>query len=199
MKNIFLFIFLICAILVGSGFIERIFDYEVYVLGLHIGLFSLGTYLLWKGTIRKTLKSLNVPGNLKENIGYIVVGLLGIFIIAIILGLLLNYFGFNDQYKVVEIAKTFSIYMILMGVIVAPISEEVLFRGFLTNKYGIIVSSLIFSGFHLAYGSITEMIGAFMIGMILAIIFKQSKSLTPCILIHILYNLFSLYMIWSIL
>ena len=70
----------------------------------------------------------------------------------------------------------------------APVTEELFFRGLLTSRFGILVSSAVFGLMHFAYGSMVEVVGAFLIGIVLAATFKQSKSITPCILAHMAYN-----------
>lgn len=81
---------------------------------------------------------------------------------------------------------------LIAGVIVVPITEEIIFRGFvlgrLREKYGvihaIIVSSLIFAVFHLD----KSFIGSFAHGVIFAILAVRFSSLYAPMLVHGLYN-----------
>jgi membrane protease YdiL (CAAX protease family) len=76
-------------------------------------------------------------------------------------------------------------------VIIAPICEEILFRGYLLGRLsykfgvrkGIIFSSIIFGVLH-----ITNMFGAAMFGVILCVLYLKSNSLITSIIVHASYN-----------
>ena len=80
------------------------------------------------------------------------------------------------------------LYLYLFTFIVAPFDEETLFRGFLVPRIGIIGSSLIFAILHFGYGSISELIAAFIFGLIAGYAFKKTRSLYVSILGHALVN-----------
>ena len=73
--------------------------------------------------------------------------------------------------------------------VVTPLTEEVLFRGFvfsgLTPRLGVVkamvVSAAIFSAFHLTLG---VLIPVFVTGLLLALVYRKTGSLWPCILAH---------------
>lgn len=79
--------------------------------------------------------------------------------------------------------------------LVAPIFEEIVFRGIILDgllikyspKKAIIISALIFGVIH---GNFDQGVNAFLIGIILGIIYFKTKSLLPGILIHFLNNTF---------
>ncbi len=79
---------------------------------------------------------------------------------------------------------------VILIAIIAPIVEEILFRGFLLNrwcqKYGtgkaVFFSSLIFAGFHF------DIIGGFVFGAVLSLIYLRTKTLVGPILVHISNN-----------
>lgn len=83
--------------------------------------------------------------------------------------------------------------------ILGPILEELLFRGAITKvllkKYNpltaILVSGLIFGIFHV---NPAQVVGAILIGFVLAWIYYRTHSLIPCILIHIMNNSLSVYL-----
>ena len=82
----------------------------------------------------------------------------------------------------------FLIYVCLLG----PILEEIIFRGFILKsmqKYGnltaIIVSSILFSMFHL---NLVQFINPVLMGIVLAFIAIKSKSIVPSIIVHIFNN-----------
>lgn len=87
---------------------------------------------------------------------------------------------------------------ILCVSVLGPILEELLFRGAITKilleKYSpvkaILISGLIFGIFHI---NPVQVVGAIIMGVVLAWIYYKTKSLVPCILIHILNNSLSVY------
>lgn len=92
---------------------------------------------------------------------------------------------------------------VILQVAVVATSEELMFRGVLLERFGIIISSLLFAIWHIAaYSlkfydvstiSITTLIPffvAFMMGVILATIVRQKKfGLPSSIAVHASYNL----------
>lgn len=83
--------------------------------------------------------------------------------------------------------------------LLGPILEELLFRGAITKvlleKYSpfkaIVISGLIFGIFHL---NPAQIVGAGLIGFVLAWVYYRTRSLIPCILIHIINNSLSVYL-----
>ncbi|MEK6942292.1 MAG: CPBP family intramembrane glutamic endopeptidase [archaeon] len=73
--------------------------------------------------------------------------------------------------------------------VVRVAAEEVFFRGFLVKKLGIAGSSVVFGLAHFFYGSVAEVIGAMILGAILAVAFNENKSIYPNIAAHFFYNL----------
>lgn len=88
---------------------------------------------------------------------------------------------------------------ILAIAITGPILEEVLFRGAITKALlqqytptkAILISALIFGVFHI---NPAQILPAFLIGILLAWIYYTTKSLIPCILMHIVNNALSVYL-----
>ncbi|MGC9123163.1 MAG: CPBP family intramembrane glutamic endopeptidase [Thermoplasmata archaeon] len=85
--------------------------------------------------------------------------------------------------------KLFSIFV----AIVAGIIEETIFRGYIINyfkskgSYSIIISSLIFSVFHITW-NVFGMLGTFIIGLIFGYIYFKWNSLLPDIISHALLD-----------
>lgn len=83
--------------------------------------------------------------------------------------------------------------------LLGPILEELLFRGAITKVLlerfsplkAILISGLIFGVFHL---NPAQVVGASFIGFLLAWIYYRTRSLIPCILIHIINNSLSVYL-----
>jgi hypothetical protein len=191
MKRLFL-VLLAVSILSFAVFLLFLGESYLYDASIHLGMFSLAMYFLWQKDLRTTMQSMGFPGSLKNNVLYTVGGLLVIFALLLVLGMAAFFFGFNDQAKVTQKISGLPLYVLAMAVVFAPFSEELLFRAFMVPRIGVVFSSLVFGSLHLAYGSVLEVIGVALVGVVLALVFRLSKSITPCILIHLIYNLLSI-------
>lgn len=87
--------------------------------------------------------------------------------------------------------------MIINLLVLAPISEELSFRGIVYTRsesessalMPVIVSSLLFGIMHLSVGGILLVIGGFVMGFVFSFIFYKTKSLYACIIAHSMANL----------
>lgn len=79
---------------------------------------------------------------------------------------------------------------LIFAAVIAPINEEVLFRGVMVPRIGIVASSVIFALLHASYGSTygIEVIAAFAFGAISGYVYKKTNSLYPSIIAHSLVN-----------
>lgn len=113
-----------------------------------------------------------------------------------------------EQLAVTFLKKTLSSPIALMGslisiVVLAPITEELLFRGLLFNfiknrfgsKAGVIVSAVLFAVFHYSHtqglGNISLILSLSFFGGMLAILYLMTSSLIYPILLHAIFNLLS--------
>jgi membrane protease YdiL (CAAX protease family) len=168
-------------------------DYTVVGSGaIHLGLLSAALFFLWDKDIRTTLRKLAFPGDLKNTVIYTVLCLVAMFTLLLVLGFASIMLGFNDQQKIVDKLSGLPWYVLALAVVIAPISEELFFRALLVPRIGIIASSVLFSVSHLAYGSVMEVVGVLAVGLVLGSTFRMSKSITPCITAHLIYNLLSI-------
>lgn len=120
--------------------------------------------------------------------------LIASFALSIIFSLInLNDFGGVEQIitKVVSLSPFVLVYLFVVRVFV----EEYFFRAFLVPRIGVIGSSVLFGIAHLGYGSNGEIIGAFILGIILALFYKYNKKIVPNVIAHMVYNLFVLLML----
>lgn len=85
-----------------------------------------------------------------------------------------------------------NITLIIYTIIVAPITEELLFRGIMLNKlkqynkiYAIIIVSMVFG---LLHGNLPQTIPTFIISIFLCLITLKSGSILPAISIHMINN-----------
>jgi hypothetical protein len=155
---------------------------------LHLGILSLALFFLWKTSLKSTLTSLGIPGNLKTNILYTIACLGAMFLISLAVGIASFAFGFNDQSKIAEKISTLPIALLIAAALIAPIGEELFFRATLVPRFGPILSSILFGAVHFTYGSVAEVIGVLFLGLALAFTFQKSKSVIPGMLAHMIYN-----------
>lgn len=183
----------------SSPLSEIIFGYLVYII-LGYFLFTLGrkSELNWSnlfgnfGTIHISWK------NIITAIPLIAIAFASVYLIfyplsfyypdfvySMIVDSDVNFFWFSGtNYKLANFLSFLEI------VLLAPIIEELFFRGFLFTslalKYtplkAIFLSSLLFGIFHI------DILGGFIFGSVLCIIYINTKSLAPIMLIHILNN-----------
>lgn len=89
--------------------------------------------------------------------------------------------------------------MIVSAVLIAPVLEELLFRGLVqsalievwgeTNRWGVILmASAIFAGVHVTVVPLYVMPGLFALGVILGWLYERRRSLWPCIVLHMGFN-----------
>ena len=95
------------------------------------------------------------------------------------------------------------IWLILVGVVLAPFVEEMFFRGFLfagfRQRFGWNKAALLSSTFFaLAHLQPVALIPTFILGYLLAYIFHKSNSLWPGIILHFLVNSIGLGLIFAL-
>ena len=149
--------------------IKSIFDNIIYVLSICSFIYSIYLSKKYKISYRK-------PWNL------IILSMLGIglacFCNMIILSIRVN-----------TISSFSKILLIIAGIIMGPLSEEIVFRGILlddlskyNNKFiAILLGSFIFGILH---RDLISMIYAFIFGIVTGIVYLKDRNLTNCILIH---------------
>ena len=86
----------------------------------------------------------------------------------------------------------------MQACLLAPITEEILMRGYilhgLSKKHGVLIgillSTLLFAILHI---NISQILSAFIGGLLIALLYMKTKSMSCCILAHILYNSISFF------
>ncbi|EPF36396.1 CPBP family intramembrane glutamic endopeptidase [Treponema denticola] len=99
------------------------------------------------------------------------------------------------------IYKPLIIYEFVTALIIAPIYEELIFRGVIYDdtkklfnaKIAALVSSILFGLIHL-YGGYAQVIGTIVSGLLSAYCYEKTKSLYACILLHSLHNFIAVVM-----
>ena len=188
MKKFFLFLLIISLISIPILYLFAKETY-LYLAPMQLSMLFLALFLLFEKDLQTTLKKVGFPGNLKSNLLYFALGIIILFALLLALGAFSLLLGINDQTKVASKVEAIPLLqLIVFASLLAPICEEFLFRGFLQNRFGILISAIIFSLLHFGYGSVSEILGTFAIGLFLSVLRQKSNSITPGILIHMVYN-----------
>ncbi len=134
-----------------------------------------------------------------KTLWYTFLSLIGIFALSFLYVFAMNsFFGIEaPSSKVEQLVRSGNIssnILLVVVTVIAPLSEELFFRGYLYSackktwgvSAGLFLSSFFFAIAHL---EIYSFIPIFIIGWILAYIFEKTKSLFPVIFLHAVYNL----------
>lgn len=150
----------------------------------------IGTYF----TLKKEVSSSFILSGAFASIG---VGIIS-SIIFLIYSMIFNSKGIDIPSPDFSI-PTDKIYLILFFAytcIIAPVFEEIIFRGFILNnmrKFGnitaIFVTSIFFSMFHF---NLVQLVNPILMGIILCFIAIKSESIIPCIIVHMFNNIMAM-------
>ena len=176
------------------GFLSPVIFYlygniSVVLLLLYYALNLKNKFVLNKKDIKRTLK-------------YFVAFLPVIFIMSFLCKIML--FEYEEQKLVVEIKKNFNnnlFFNCFLIIIVAPIIEEIVFRGlfyktlknFIPFVQASIISSLIFAIIHENILSLTIL---FLLSLYLTWIYERTNSILYSILTHSIFNFLNLLLIY---
>ena len=99
-------------------------------------------------------------------------------------------FGVNINTNVSLVFSGAPLWFYVFAAVIEPINEELLFRGLMVPRLGIVVSALIFGILHAGYNSTfaIEVIAAMAFGLIAGYVFRRTGSLYPSMMAHILVN-----------
>lgn len=123
---------------------------------------------------------------------------LGLFALNILIVYLASYFPINDLPDLsTSLVKEFLLAPILYSVflLISAIAEEFFFRVYLTSYLGIWLATIVFALLHFSYNSYIEIIGAFILGLILAIVWKKTKNFYIVAVGHFLQNLYAILLL----
>ena len=118
-----------------------------------------------------------------------------------------NLFGFQPAaFSMWSNTRSFAVenktLIIFLGVIIAPICEEVFFRGGIFKNfsqngyilYGIFFSSLFFASAHFDLLSFPVY---FVFGILLALTYSKTNSIVPSMIAHAVNNAFAFYLLYA--
>ncbi|MCL4411383.1 lysostaphin resistance A-like protein [Candidatus Marsarchaeota archaeon] len=150
------------------------------------------SYLLWRGrTLRQIISSLGLSRSAltARNIGIGVALFAAILVVELAIGAFSVVTGISLPTNTAQIFSGLPAYFLAFALIVAPLDEEILFRGFMVPRIGIVLSALLFGLLHLlSYLSISEFIAALAFGLLAGYVFRRTGSLYPSIAAHMLVN-----------
>lgn len=166
---------------------------HIATLFLHMSFTSFAVYFLWEHKDALIRGCGSLPRRLLLGIALFI-----IMVAAALFANALSFFaGVSDQAQIVDVVSSLPLYLIIISFTLGPISEELFFRAMLVPRAGVIISTILFTATHAAYGSIAELAGAFVLGLVLAVAYKRLKDPLPCIVAHMLFNLVSItLMFW---
>jgi len=169
-----------------------IFDVVINeIFYLAIAIFGYGW--LTRKNLTTTLNDLGVK---KPNSSNILFGFsvgVGLIFLIVVFALIFQYFGFkeenNDWLKnLISIQNAF-----ILG-LSAGICEEILFRGALQPKFGIILTALLFAFLHVQYPALWMLFIIFVIGIILGYV-RRITNTTTAIIAHSTYDIVQMLML----
>ncbi|MFH1751054.1 MAG: type II CAAX endopeptidase family protein [Candidatus Micrarchaeota archaeon] len=114
--------------------------------------------------------------------------LIGMLALTAVESLILAQLGLLDLDKVGVVIRRQSSFVLMVAVLLSPVAEEVFFRGFLQRTFGPLISAAAFGLSHALYGSVSELVGAFTLGLLLSFYVRERKSIAAPIFGHMLYN-----------
>jgi len=180
-------------LLYNLGIIEGILYWSSAMLSLSFPI-SVFAYLLGikKLSLKEAIEQLGLDIK-KLTIKTIGIGLLLfaiIFLLEASVSLIEQLTGIQINTNVSLLLQNAPLWFFVFTVFVAPVDEEIMFRGFFVPRLGIILSAILFAIPHLTYASTFEIeaIAAFVFGIIAGYVFKKTKSLYATILAHALVN-----------
>jgi len=152
-----------------------------------------------KASLGKTLNSLGIKrDNFWWNVAFgLLVTLFILYPIIFIEKIAIIHFGFDTAGEVAKMVKSLPLYFAILTFIFTPFAEEIFFRGFLLDKIGILLSSLLFALAHYSYNSPAEFAVAFTAGFAFAIMRKRRGSLVPTIAAHALFNFITVAAVYA--
>lgn len=166
--------------------------------------FISGIILLWfmSNSFKRSIQDLKFTFKPKETIDTVAMMYFLNYAIGII-GVLLSKFGLPDTSPDFSLngSVLFNTFTFISVVILAPIFEELIFRGMILNAltkynkmFAIIVTSLLFGLLHL---NITQAIPAFFMSLVLCYMYVQTDSILVTILAHAGNNFLALMSAYS--
>jgi membrane protease YdiL (CAAX protease family) len=205
-KNIFLLVGIILAFIIPLGL-------SIWMGNMHISYIDklfYSRFFYWATVVFMFFYALKIERQplliwpeSKPTLGFFLLSVLVLyllFIVAAIASAMPILFGLREDNTMVKmitrILKGHEALLFFIA-LTAGVTEELIFRGYLltrleqlfkNNNVAIIVSSLLFSALHYKYGSLHELIFAFLIGFIFSVYYVKYRNIKAIILVHFLID-----------
>src|SRR3989337_2741617 len=145
------------------------------------------------------LSLVNVSNNIKQGIKKYLVTLPFIILAGFVINLISSYYGINPEMQdvvqwVLEEKSLFILMsLVFFGIIIAPLIEEIIFRGFLQSalknyfgrRYAIAISASLFAAVHMDIFAFFQIL---ILGILLGYLYEKTQTLAVSVVIHILHN-----------
>lgn len=200
--------------LVWAGVPLQDIDETTFSTAANIAVYSLAIVLVigvprWIKKKRTTKQDLGLQrGPLVKDFLYLIVGTIGYFILtALVTSIAMALFPSADYQEAQDVgfnalANNWQYILAFVSlVVVAPVAEEVIFRGYLFGKLqkhaplwlSVFLSAALFA---VAHGQFNVALDTFALGVVLALLRVASGSLWPAILLHMLKNGIAFYFLF---
>lgn len=150
------------------------------------------------------LSLVDMSHNVKQGVKRYLITLPLIILAGYVVNLIFSYYGITPEMQDVvqwvldEKSSFVLVCLMFFGIIIAPIIEEILFRGFLLSalkkslgrRYAIVVSAALFAAVHI---DVFAFLQIFILGILLGHLYEKTKTLAASIIVHITHNLFTLF------
>lgn len=186
--------------LLASLFYVLIFPLEhVNTVYMQLGMGACSLYFLWDW--RENM--LNSREKLWKRLLHGVLLFIAMAGSGVLIAVALSLAGLNDSANAINVVQELPFYLLVFAFTFVPVAEELFFRALLIPLFArysnpwvaAAISSLFFGITHAAYGSITEIIGATLLGLVLALYFAWKRDILPCMAAHSIYNFLSIFAI----
>lgn len=155
-----------------------------------VAFLAVGTLLTRDAT--SSLRRLGLFRPTARQIAIAIGAVIVVFVISVVASLLTKALQPNLNSEINQNVKTMTEDLtsgwgaLLLGVS-AGVGEELLFRGALQPRYGIVITSLIFSIAHVQYGFSIVVLGVFLMGIVLGLVRKYLNT-TASMTTHVIYD-----------
>lgn len=114
----------------------------------------------------------------------------------------LVYFGLIEEPQtsdyVLAIKPQLNWFWIVAIPLVAALTEEVFFRGFLQPRVGLWASSVLFGIVHIGYGTVLQVVAPFLLGVLFAYLYLKTKTLWAPIAGHFAFDFVQLTLLYLV-
>ncbi|OQZ02212.1 MAG: hypothetical protein B6D35_01680 [Candidatus Brocadia sp. UTAMX2] len=145
------------------------------------------------------LSGVNLSENIKQGVKRYAVTLPLIILAGFVINLISSYYGqIPEMQDVVQwVLEEKSLFvlgsLIFFGIVIAPVMEEIMFRGFLQpalknsfgGRYAVAITAFLFAAVHM---DIFAFLQIFILGMLLGYLYERTQTLVASTIVHILHN-----------